>query len=344
LFGLLIKGIIGFFTRKKAEKEGKYSLFQSLANHLGVPLSYFLPIFLLNLMLPLMQLSKSIFGYLEKTLEISLIICFSWLLIRGFSVAHDFVLFHFDYSKENNLRERKIRTQLIYLRQVLTGLIIVLTIAAILLSFSTMRRIGAGLLTGVGIGGIVIGFAAQRSLANLLAGFQIAFTQPIRIDDVVVVEGEWGRVEEITLTYVVINIWDERRLVLPITYFIEKPFQNWTRNSAQLIGSVFIYTDYSVPVDPVRKELERLVTNHPLWDKRVVNLMVTNTSERAIELRALVSASNSSAAFDLRCFVRENLVAFIQSEFPGALPRIRSQVDGEQLPKRGTEPPLENRS
>jgi small-conductance mechanosensitive channel len=326
LIGLLIKSLFALIAGRKAETEGHYSLLRSILKHLSRPFSYFAPVFLFNMVLPLVRLPKDLVQRLEQGVEIALILTFSWLLIRSFSVAQDYVMHRFDYSKADNLRERKIRTQLLYLRQVLTGFIIVLTIAAILLSFNTMRRLGAGLLTGVGIGGIVIGFAAQRSLANLLAGFQVAFTQPIRIDDVVVVEGEWGRVEEITLTYVVIHIWDERRLVLPITYFIEKPFQNWTRSSSQLIGAVMIYADYNLPVDPVRKELERLVKDHPLWDGRVANLSVTNTSASAIELRALVSAQNSGATFDLRCFVREKLVDYINREYPYSLPRTRADV------------------
>ncbi len=190
-----------------------------------------------------------------------------------------------------------------------------------------MRKIGAGLLTGVGIGGIIIGFAAQKSLANFLAGFQIAFTQPIRIDDVLVVEGEWGRVEDITLTYVVLNIWDQRRLILPITYFIEKPFQNWTRTTSEILGTVFLYMDYTIPIDALRAEFDRLLDQTDLWDKRVKIIQVTDAKERTIELRALVSARNSSQAFDLRCYIRENLVKFVRENYPESLPTNRLVLD-----------------
>jgi small-conductance mechanosensitive channel len=166
-------------------------------------------------------------------------------------------------------------------------------------------------------------------LGNLLAGFQIAFTQPIRIDDVVIVEGEWGRVEEITLTYVVVNIWDQRRLILPITYFIEKPFQNWTRVSAQLLGTVFLYLDYTVPIPPLREELTRLLTAHPLWDKRVNVVQVTDNKELNIEIRFLMSARNSSQAFDLRCHVREEMIAFIKANYPDSFPKTRLEFNGE---------------
>ncbi|OLY93064.1 Small-conductance mechanosensitive channel [Cnuella takakiae] len=325
--GLVVKGFLSLFIRKKTEGEGNYSLFRSISRHLGRILGIFLPLLVLNFLLPLMEMPPSILNRVAKLVEIGLIITFSALLIRSINVVQDFVMYRYDYTKTDNLKERKIRTQLLYLRQVITGFIVLLTIAAILLSFDTMRRLGAGLLTGVGIGGIVVGFAAQRSLANLLAGFQIAFTQPIRIDDVVVVEGEWGRVEEITLTYVVVSIWDERRLILPITYFIEKPFQNWTRTSSQIIGTVFLYADYNLPMDPLRAELDRLLDNHPLWDKRVKVLQVTNTTGQHIEIRILVSAANSGQAFDLRCFVREQMVAFINREFPGSLPRTRGELE-----------------
>ncbi|HVW12392.1 MAG TPA: mechanosensitive ion channel domain-containing protein [Mucilaginibacter sp.] len=202
-------------------------------------------------------------------------------------------------------------------------LIVVVSLAIILLSFNSVRKLGAGLLTGVGIGGIILGIAAQKPLGNLLAGLQIAFTQPIRIDDVLVVEGEWGRVEEITLTYVVLAIWDQRRLVLPITYFTEKPFQNWTRTTSQILGTVFLYVDYTFPVDGLRAELDRLLKASKLWDKRVGILQVTDSKPDVIELRALMSASNSSDAFDLRCYVRENLLKYITAHMPGSLPQRR---------------------
>jgi len=174
-----------------------------------------------------------------------------------------------------------------------------------------------------------VGFAAQRSISNLLAGFQLAFTQPIRLDDVLVVEGEWGRVEEITFTYVVLKIWDERRLVLPLNYFIEKPFQNWTRSSAQLLGTAFLYVDYTVPVEALRTELSRLLAANPLWDQRVCALQVTDSKERTIELRCLMSAANASALFDLRCFVREHMMTFLQANYPESLPRTRALLQDE---------------
>jgi small-conductance mechanosensitive channel len=334
--GLLLKLLLSIFVRKKAEEAQRFSIFHSLLKYLGTPLTFFIPVLVFNLLLSLMYLPAPVLQLLAKLTEITLTILFAWALIRFISVVQDFVIHRFDIKKENNLRERKLRTQLQFIRRFLMALIVVLTIAAILLSFSTMRKIGAGLLTGVGIGGIIIGFAAQRSLGNLLAGFQIAFTQPIRIDDAVVVENEWGIIEEITLTYVVVRIWDERRLILPINYFIEKPFQNWTRTSSQILGTVLLYVDYTTPVQPVRDELTRLLKENKLWDGRVNALQVTNISERTVELRALMSARNSGQAFDLRCYVRENLLRFITSNYKDALPKDRTIMDGITVTKTET--------
>ena len=203
----------------------------------------------------------------------------------------------------------------------------ILALAAILMTFDKVRQLGASILASAGIAGIIVGLAAQRSIATLLAGIQIALTQPIRIDDVVIVENEWGRIEEITLTYVVVRIWDLRRLIVPITYFIEKPFQNWTRISADLLGTVFLYTDYTVPIQAVREELRRILEGSEKWDRRVCVLQVTDTTERTVQLRALVSAADSSKAWDLRCEVREKLVDFLQKNYPHALPRVRAEID-----------------
>jgi len=198
----------------------------------------------------------------------------------------------------------------------------------VLMSFDEFRQLGTGILASAGLVGLVVGFAAQKTLGNLLAGIQLAITQPIRLDDVVIVEGEWGRIEEITLTYVVVRIWDLRRLVLPIGYFLERPFQNWTRVSADILGTVFLYVDYTVPVDAIRAELERIVQGSKDWDGEVCGVQVTDTSAQGIELRALVSAADASKAWDLRCAVREQLVAFLQREYPAALPRLRGELHG----------------
>jgi small-conductance mechanosensitive channel len=235
------------------------------------------------------------------------------------------VYHRYDLSKSDNLKERKIRTQLQFLKKLIVTLIVIVTICVILLSFENLRKLGTGLLTGVGVGGIIIGFAAQRSLSNLLAGFQIAFTQPLRIDDALIVEGEWGRVEEITLTYVVLNIWDQRRLILPINYFIEKPFQNWTRTTAELLGVVILYVDYTLPLEPLRAELDSMLEKTDLWDRRAKVLQVTDFTEKTMQLRILASAATAGIAFDLRCYIRENLITFIQKNYPESLPKTRAE-------------------
>jgi small-conductance mechanosensitive channel len=192
-----------------------------------------------------------------------------------------------------------------------------------LMVFESARRFGASILASAGIAGVILGFAAQRSLASLLAGFQIALTQPIRVDDVAIVEGEFGRIEEITLTYVVVRLWDLRRLVVPISYFIEQPFQNWTRASADLLGAVFLHVDYSVPVDSLRTELTRILKESEHWDGKVNTLQVTDAKEHTLVIRAVASAADASLAWSLRCEVREKLVSYLQREHPHSLPRIR---------------------
>lgn len=308
----------------------KFSFFRSLRARLGGPLMVFLPLLVINFCLPLLGLGQKHFYVVNKLADILLTIAFAGIMIRLVKVAEDYVISHYDLKKPDNLRERKIRTQLQFLRKVVVAVIIMVTICVILLSFPNLRKIGTGLLTGVGVGGIILGFAAQRSLANLLAGFQIAFTQPLRIDDVLVVEGEWGRVEEITLTYVVLSIWDQRRLILPINYFIEKPFQNWTRINAEILGTVFLYLDFTVPIEAVRNEFNRLLGLSELWDRRVGLVQVTNLTDRTIELRALVSATDSGRAFDLRCYIRENLITYVQEHYPQSLPKERIEFRGRQ--------------
>lgn len=295
----------------------------SVVRHLQGPVNFFLPLLCLNASFAFMTIPSGYRVVMDRAIEVLLTICIALILIRVIKVMEDYFYHKYDLNKIDNLKERKIKTQLQFVRKFTISLIVIITGAIVLLSFESMRKIGAGLLTGVGIGGIIIGFAAQKSLGNLLAGFQIAFTQPIRIDDVVIVEGEWGRIEEITLTYVVVSIWDQRRLILPITYFVEKPFQNWTRVSADLLGTVFLYLDYTVPIPPLRAELTKVLNTHKLWDKRVNVVQVTDNKAETVEIRFLMSAASSSAAFDLRCDVREHMIAFVREQYPEAFPKTR---------------------
>lgn len=202
-----------------------------------------------------------------------------------------------------------------------------------LLSFESIKEIGVSLLASAGIAGLILGFAAQKSISMLLAGFQLALTQPIRLDDVVIVEGEWGRIEEITLTYVVVAIWDKRRLIIPVNYFIEKPFQNWTRHTAEIIGTVFLYVDYGFPLDKLRTFMDEALKANPYWDGKAKALQVTDCTEKTMQLRALASAKDSPSAWELRVKLREDLIEFIRLNYPEYLPRARVMIQEESAKK-----------
>ncbi|MDQ1770428.1 mechanosensitive ion channel [Labilibaculum sp. A4] len=255
-----------------------------------------------------------------------LIIAFAWLIIEVIKRIKTMFLKRFDISKEDNLKSRKLHTQFNILEKVLVFIIVLSAIGLILLSFENIRKIGIGIFASAGLAGVIIGISAQKVVGTLLAGIQIAITQPFRIDDAVLVENEWGWIEEINLTYVVVRLWDQRRLVLPSTYFLEKPFQNWTRNNADIIGSVFLYTDYTIPFDALRKELTNLLTKSNLWDKKVNVLQVTDSKENTLEIRILVSARNSPTAWDLRVYIREKMIEFIQNNYPDSLPKTRITI------------------
>jgi small-conductance mechanosensitive channel len=301
-------------------------IWKSLQKHCLKPIVILLALLLVRPWLVLIPTPDKyrIFG--QYLFSLALIGLIAWLIIRSVDVLRDVLMAKYDISKKDNLLARQIHTQIDILEQIVTVAVIVLGLGTALMLLPGAKAIGKTILASAGVIGIVVGFAAQKTIATFFAGLQIALAQPIRLDDVVIVEGEWGRIEEITLTYVVVRIWDQRRLIIPVTHFIDKPFQNWTRTTAELLGTVFIYTDHTVPVDGVRAELQRILEASPKWDKRVCVLQVTNTSERGIELRALMSAADASAAWDLRCEVREKLVAFLQEQYPQALPRIRAEL------------------
>ncbi|GAB4397521.1 MAG: mechanosensitive ion channel [Microscillaceae bacterium] len=266
---------------------------------------------------------ESLYQFWVQAYQIAFIWLVSLIIRRSIVVVREVLVDYLNEEKANNLNSRKLLTQYRMLERIASFIVILLALAFILLTFDSIRQVGVGLLTSAGVLGIVIGFAAQKSIANVVAGIQLAFAQPIRLDDVVIVENEWGRIEEVTLTFVVVKLWDERRLVVPVNYFIEKPFQNWTRQSSELTGAVFIYTDYTVPVEALRAELFRLLEENPLWDRRVKALQVTDTTEQTVQIRALMSAADASQTFDLRCHIREALIAFLQKHHPEALPHTR---------------------
>ncbi|MFC3078147.1 mechanosensitive ion channel family protein [Phenylobacterium terrae] len=263
---------------------------------------------------------------LRHLLLIAFIVLLGWTAYIALDIATALYMRRFRTDVADNLLARKHLTQVRILRRALIILIFIVTAGLALMTVSGVRQWGVSLLAAGGAASIIVGLALQPLLSNLIAGIQIAMTQPIRIDDAVVVEGEWGNIEEITATYVVIRIWDQRRLVLPLSYFLQKPFQNWTRETAELIGVVFLHVDYAAPVPAIRAKLEEIARASPLWDGRAAVLQVTELRERTMELRCLVSARNAGEAFDLRCEVREKLVAFLKDEHPEALPLERIEV------------------
>jgi small-conductance mechanosensitive channel len=274
---------------------------------------------------------EGILAYLPHLNTIFIISGFTWCLLVLIKIGKISLLKQYDINQENNLKARKVYTQINVLEKVANFLIILLGIGLILISFESIRQIGVGLFASAGVAGIIIGFSAQKAIGTLIAGVQIAITQPFRLEDAVVVEGEWGWIEEINLNYVVVRIWDQRRLILPSTYFLEKPFQNWTRTSADIIGSVFIHTDYTIPFDELRKELDRILEKTDLWDRKVKVLQVTDAKEFTVESRILVSARNSPTAWDLRVYVREKMVEFVQKNYPESLPKTRVSL-GQETP------------
>lgn len=261
------------------------------------------------------------------------IAAFAWAILACGGILAQWLQHSNNLLSEDNLRARKIMTQVRMFRRVFSVIVAVVALAATLMVFDVTRNIGASVLASAGIAGAVAGLSAQKFLSTIFAGMQIAITQPIRLDDVVVVEGEWGRVEEITLTYVVVRIWDQRRLVVPVLYFLEKPIQNWTRTNAEILGSVFLSVDYRAPVAELRAELERLCHEEAgeLWDGRVCGLQVTDSGPATLTLRALVSSAGSSRNWDLRCLVRERLVCYIQEKHPDILPLTRISLDKPEL-------------
>jgi small-conductance mechanosensitive channel len=293
----------------------------------GKALRHILPILALILGTPALAVSQSAQGMIQNAVSLVLIGTIGFLLIQFVNAIAELLLNRYRLDVADNRVARGVYTQVMVLKKIAISVIALFAIASMLMVFQSVRQLGTAMIASAGVAGIVIGFAAQKSLGTLLAGFQIAMTQPIRIDDVVIVEGEWGRIEEITLTYVVVSIWDLRRLVVPITYFIEKPFQNWTRTSADILGSVTLQVDYVVPVDAMRQEFTRILQASPNWDRKVNVLQVTDAKERTIELRALASSSDASKSWDLRCEIREKLIAFIQKNYPESLPRVRTQCE-----------------
>jgi small-conductance mechanosensitive channel len=291
---------------------------------IGQSLRVSVPLLGIILLLPLLKLPENWTWVTQKGVGILFILTLSFLIVHGINAMQAALLSRQRLDLPDNLSARRIYTQVSVIRKIIITAIVIVATGSVLMLFDPVRQFGTSILASAGIAGIVIGFAAQRTLGNVLAGIQIALTQPLLIDDIVVVEGEFGQIEEITLTYVTVRTWDLRRMILPITYFVEKPFQNWSRVSTDLLGAIILYLDYQAPVGELRKELKRLVENNPKWDKKVCGLQVTDTKQSTIEVRALVSGTDPGKVFDLRCDVREGLIEFLCRKYPESLPRQRS--------------------
>ena len=286
----------------------------------------------LFLVSPLVGLGEVALSYVHHAASVLVIIAIGWLLIASTRLLQDVIEHHYPVDIRDNRRARSVQTRFRVLRRVWIALVLLGTVGAVCFTFPSIRTLGAGLLASAGVAGLVIGIAARPFVETLLASIQIAMTEPIRLDDVVIVEGEWGRVEEIRATYVAVRIWDDRRLIVPLTYFIQQPFQNWTRTTADITGAVTLKVDFHTPVHTVREEVGRIVEGCEHWDKRFWNVQITDADDRAMTLRVLATAADASAAWDLRCQVREQLVGYLQREHPGALPRLRALVSGEDDP------------
>jgi small-conductance mechanosensitive channel len=297
----------------------------SFVKHCKKPARMAVPFLALYLALQFVTVSADFDKPLEKVIEIILVFAIAWLLIRLTAVLQDFVLSKYNITGKDNLRARRIYTQFRIIKKILVVAIAAIAVSVVLMSFEKFRQLGTALLASAGLAGIIAGLAARPALSTLIAGIQVALTEPISLDDVVIVENEWGWIEEITLTYVVVRIWDLRRLIVPLSYFLETPFQNWTRKTADLIGSVYLYVDYTVPVEKVREELQRILKDSTYWKGTVWALQVVDATEKTMQLRAIMDAANSSDAWNLRCEVREKLIEFVRRNYPEALPVMRTE-------------------
>jgi small-conductance mechanosensitive channel len=317
----LYRFVFSYFRKRVSKTPDKIDDF--ILNLFEIPALWVIYWVLLKIFTHVFLNRLAFFPWLLHINSLLLIFSLTWISIQFVKAGAYYLQSKLDIGIADNLHARKSLTQIKVFKAIANSIIIIVAIAVGLLTFEQAKTIGLSLLTSAGIIGVIVGFAAQKSLGMILAGIQLAITQPIRLDDVVIVEGEWGRIEEITLTYVVVKIWDERRLVLPVNYFLEKPFQNWTRTGADIMGTIFLKVDYSFPVDSIRKALPDMLNGNSDWDGRVMNVQVTNITEQYKEIRVLLSSSDASKNWDLRTAVREKLIDFINVNYPDTFVKIR---------------------
>jgi small-conductance mechanosensitive channel len=325
VFGLIVRTIL-FAVARRFARRAPTALKESLLHHSRRMSRWILPLIALALVSPAAPLPEAVKTGLQRLVGLALIASVAWLVALFADVSFDLLASRYRIDVADNLNARKVQTQVRAVRRLILIAITVVALALMLMTFPPIRHIGTSLLASAGLAGLIVGMAMKSSLASLLAGMQIALTQPIRIDDVVVVQGEWGRIEEIETTYVVVRLWDLRRLVVPLSYFIEQPFENWTRTSADLLAYVLLWVDYTAPVEELRTELTRILESTKMWKGQVNVLQVTDANDRSIQIRALMDAADSSTAFDLRCYVRENLIQFLQNRRPDCLPKFRGEL------------------
>lgn len=300
--------------------------FEVLRKHYFPSLYVFLGLFIYDVIS--FAFEMEVYDQLFNTM---VLLSFTWVMAKTIKLISLIVYRKYNYLHKDNIRERKIHTQAIFLEKVLVVVVWVLGISFALLTVEEVKGMGSKLLASAGILSVVVGFAAQKGIANLIAGFQIAFTQPIRIDVVVVVEGEWGKIEEITLTYVVVKIWDWRRMVLPVTYFTQQPFQNWTRSSSDLLNSITLWTDYNLDVAKLREAMPNILKSSSFWNGHFWNAQVVETNDKAMQLRILMSADDSASSWDLKCEIREKVVDHIRKTQPEALPKLRFEGEPDSF-------------
>ena len=320
--GLLLAIVIAFLVRRAAGFE-KTRPVAAMAARCAAPLRALLPVLGMSIALSGLDTSVGVAALLPRIFSVLTIALAGWFAVRAVRGLVDYLVTAYSIDHADNLEERRTQTQIRLLGRVLIIVVSIATVAGMLVSIPSIRNIGVSLFASAGIAGLAVGLAARPALSNIIAGIQIAITQPIRLEDAVVVEGEWGWIEEINLTFVVVRIWDLRRLVLPISYFIEKPFQNWTRTTADILGSVMLYMDYNVPLDDIRAEFGEALRASKYWDGKVEVVHVTDCTEKTMQIRLLMSAGNSSRAWELRCEGRECLIGYLQRNHPESLPRIR---------------------
>lgn len=324
--GWLAAALFRLLTRRHAQRRGSV-LAALLSRHLTRPLLLLLPVFLGRAVQPLLRLDPGVAPAVRHAATLLLILGFGWLLVALISVLDEYLRGRV-LSGARSPRDVRALTRFAIFFRILKVVIAVVTAAAMLVTFPDVRALGTSILASAGIAGIVLGIAARPAVESLIAGLQVAFTEPFHLGDVVVLEGEQGRVEEITSTYVVVALWDRRRMVVPLAYFLQKPFQNLSRAGSSLLAPVTVDVDYSTPVAVLREEVGRIVAGSELWDRESWHLQVTEAGERTMRLRVVASAADSARAWDLRCEIREKLIAYLQERHPGALPRIRATLEG----------------